>query len=61
MVTEIMPGVFWVGVVDWGIKSFHGHEYSTHRGTTYRARPLHLTKNNPMFPAPLVRPVQADR
>ncbi|MFH1086442.1 MAG: MBL fold metallo-hydrolase, partial [Chloroflexota bacterium] len=37
MVTELMPGVYWVGAVDWGIRTFHGHEYSTHRGTTYNA------------------------
>jgi len=37
MVNEIMPGVFWVGYVDWDIRRFHGHELSTHRGTTYNA------------------------
>jgi len=37
MVTKIADGVFWVGVVDWGIRRFHGHELSTHRGTTYNA------------------------
>ncbi len=35
MVVELKEGVYWVGVVDWNIKQFHGHEYSTHRGTTY--------------------------
>ncbi len=35
MVIELKEGVYWVGVVDWNIKKFHGHEYSTHRGTTY--------------------------
>jgi anaerobic nitric oxide reductase flavorubredoxin len=35
MVIELKDGVYWVGVVDWNIKKFHGHEYSTHRGTTY--------------------------
>jgi flavorubredoxin len=35
MVVELKDGVYWVGVVDWNIKKFHGHEYSTHRGTTY--------------------------
>jgi len=34
---ELKEGVYWVGVVDWNIKQFHGHEYSTHRGTTYNA------------------------
>jgi flavorubredoxin len=35
MVVELKEGVYWVGAVDWNIKKFHGHEYSTHRGTTY--------------------------
>lgn len=37
MAVELKDGVYWVGVVDWNIKQFHGHEYSTHRGTTYNA------------------------
>jgi flavorubredoxin len=37
MHTELKPGVDWVGAVDWGIRHFHGHELSTHRGTTYNA------------------------
>jgi len=37
MAVELAPGVHWVGVVDWGIRRFHGHELSTHRGTTYNA------------------------
>lgn len=37
MRTELAPGVYWVGVVDWGIRHFHGFELSTHRGTTYNA------------------------
>jgi len=32
---EIKPGVFWVGGIDWDLRSFHG--YSTRRGTTYNA------------------------
>jgi len=32
---ELKDGVFWVGVVDWNIRDFHG--YITHRGTTYNA------------------------
>jgi flavorubredoxin len=31
--TEIKPGIFWVGAVDWAIRDFHG--YITPRGTTY--------------------------
>jgi flavorubredoxin len=37
MITELAKGVYWVGVVDWGLRHFHGHELSTHRGTTYNA------------------------
>lgn len=31
--TEIKPGIFWVGAIDWAIRDFHG--YITPRGTTY--------------------------
>ncbi|MFC1926409.1 flavodoxin domain-containing protein [Chloroflexota bacterium] len=37
MVTELTKGVYWVGVVDWAIKKFHGQELSTHRGSSYNA------------------------
>lgn len=37
MAVEIKPGVYWVGVVDWALKTFHGHELSTHRGSTYNS------------------------
>jgi len=37
MVTELARNVYWVGVVDWGLKHFHGFELSTHRGSTYNA------------------------
>jgi flavorubredoxin len=37
MAVELKDGVYWVGFVDWNLKKFHGHEYSTHRGTTYNA------------------------
>jgi flavorubredoxin len=37
MPVELMPDVWWVGVVDWGIRHFHGYELSTHRGSTYNA------------------------
>ncbi|MFP4057176.1 MAG: flavodoxin domain-containing protein [Candidatus Brocadiia bacterium] len=37
MVTEVADGVWWVGVVDWGLRRFHGHELSTHRGSSYNA------------------------
>jgi len=34
---EIAKGVYWVGAVDWNARSFHGHTYTTARGTTYNA------------------------
>ncbi|MHB1293870.1 MAG: oxygen-binding di-iron domain-containing protein [Anaerolineae bacterium] len=37
MITELAQGVYWVGVVDWGLRHFHGHELSTHRGSSYNA------------------------
>jgi flavorubredoxin len=37
MATELAPGVYNVGITDWGIRRFHGFELSTHRGTTYNA------------------------
>ena len=33
--TEIKPGIYWVGSIDWKIREFHG--YLTPRGTTYNA------------------------
>ena len=33
--TEVAPGIYWVGVIDWNIRDFHG--YSTYEGTTYNA------------------------
>jgi flavorubredoxin len=37
MVTELKKGVYWVGVADWELRRFHGHELSTHRGSTYNS------------------------
>lgn len=34
---EIQKDIFSVGVVDWNVRNFHGHTYSTRRGTTYNA------------------------
>jgi flavorubredoxin len=34
---EIKKGIYWVGVVDWTVKSFHGHTYTTQRGATYNS------------------------
>jgi len=32
---ELKPGIYFVGVVDWNLRNFHG--YSIHKGTTYNA------------------------
>jgi anaerobic nitric oxide reductase flavorubredoxin len=37
MLTPLKEGVYWVGVVDWALRQFHGHELSTHRGSTYNS------------------------
>ncbi len=34
---EVVKNVYWVGVVDWNIRTFHGYTYTTKRGTTYNA------------------------
>ena len=37
MATALTEGVYWVGVVDWSLRRFHGHELSTHRGSSYNS------------------------
>lgn len=34
---KILPDIYSVGVVDWKVRNFHGHTYTTQRGTTYNA------------------------
>ncbi|MCM8783345.1 MAG: flavodoxin domain-containing protein [Candidatus Omnitrophica bacterium] len=34
---ELKKDIYWVGVIDWNIRNFHGHTYTTKRGTTYNA------------------------
>jgi len=34
---KILPDIYSVGVVDWNVREFHGHTYTTKRGTTYNA------------------------
>jgi flavorubredoxin len=34
---KISDCLYWVGALDWNIRNFHGHTYSTLRGTTYNA------------------------
>ena len=33
----IKNNVHWVGKIDWELKSFHGEDYSTHKGSTYNS------------------------
>ncbi|NVM54801.1 MAG: FprA family A-type flavoprotein [Candidatus Helarchaeota archaeon] len=35
MKVELMKDVYYIGVIDWNLRNFHG--YSTHRGSTYNA------------------------
>jgi anaerobic nitric oxide reductase flavorubredoxin len=35
--TQILPNIYSVGVIDWNVRTFHGHTYNTHRGSTYNA------------------------
>ncbi len=37
MGVKITDSVTWVGKVDWELRRFHGHELSTHRGSTYNS------------------------
>ncbi|MBM3252640.1 MAG: MBL fold metallo-hydrolase [Candidatus Omnitrophica bacterium] len=34
---KITSDIFWVGVIDWNVRNFHGYTYTTKRGTTYNA------------------------
>ncbi len=34
---KISEHVYWDGIKDWELKLFHGHELSTHRGSTYNS------------------------
>jgi hypothetical protein len=34
---EVKKDIYWVGAVDWNVRTFHGHTYTTKRGTTYNA------------------------
>ncbi len=32
---QVKDNVYWLGLRDWDLRRFHGHELSTHRGSTY--------------------------
>ncbi len=34
---EILPRIYSVGVLDWNVRNFHGHTYTTARGSSYNA------------------------
>jgi len=34
---EIKKNIYWIGIKDWELRHFHGHELSTHRGSTYNS------------------------
>jgi len=34
---EIKKNIYWCGIKDWGLRHFHGHELSTHRGSSYNS------------------------
>ncbi|MFH1281692.1 MAG: flavodoxin domain-containing protein [Candidatus Omnitrophota bacterium] len=36
-VVIILPDIYSVGVVDWNVRNFHGHTYTTSRGSSYNA------------------------
>ena len=36
-VVELKDKIYWVGVIDWNIRNFHGQTYKTKRGTTYNS------------------------
>jgi len=42
---EIKENIHWVGARDWNVRSFHGPELSTHRGTTYNSYVIQDEKN----------------
>ena len=34
---KVAPNVYWVGAVDWNLRTFHGDTYNLQRGTTYNS------------------------
>jgi flavorubredoxin len=37
MAHKIKEDISWIGKVDWELRTFHGKEYSTHRGSSYNS------------------------
>lgn len=42
---QVKDNVYWLGLKDWGLRKFHGHELSTHRGSTYNTYLIRDEKN----------------
>lgn len=42
---EIKKNIYWTGIKDWELRRFHGHELSTHRGSTYNSYLIKDQKN----------------
>ena len=36
-VLKIKDNIYWSGIRDWELRNFHGHELSTHRGSSYNS------------------------
>lgn len=34
---QVKDKIYWTGIKDWDLRVFHGHELSTHRGSTYNS------------------------
>ncbi len=45
MKKKIKNNVYWLGKVDWDLRTFHGEELSTHRGSTYNSYLIQEEKN----------------
>jgi anaerobic nitric oxide reductase flavorubredoxin len=45
MKKHIKNNVDWVGKIDWELQTFHGHEYTTHNGSTYNSYLIQEEKN----------------
>ncbi|MDD4801930.1 MAG: anaerobic nitric oxide reductase flavorubredoxin [Syntrophomonas sp.] len=45
MTLKISDSITWVGKVDWDLQTFHGEEYSTHKGSTYNSYLIRDEKN----------------
>jgi flavorubredoxin len=41
---QIANDIFWTGIIDWNMRTFHGNTYKTNRGTTYNSYVIKDTK-----------------